>query len=66
VPDHHDDRLTRLKRAAEALDAAQKAARITVQEVSRAKQSMERAKKDAWLHDTARMREGKPRARKDR
>jgi hypothetical protein len=66
VPDHNDDRLSRLKRASEALDAAQKAARITVQEVARAKQSMEQARKDARLHDTSPARERKLRARKHR
>jgi hypothetical protein len=64
VPDHHDDPLSRLKRASEALDAAQKAARITAQEVSRAKQTVEQARRDARLHDTSPMRGRKPRPRK--
>ena len=49
MSDDDKDTLNRLKKASEALDAAQKASRNTVRDVARAKRAVTKAKKGAQL-----------------
>jgi hypothetical protein len=55
-----------LKQLSTALDAAQKASRITTKEVARAKRTVQQVKKDTKLLDTSSIHTRKRRSRKKR
>jgi hypothetical protein len=60
----HSDVLAKLKKASEALDDAQAAAKDTATAVSNAKQAVDKAQRDSQQFDTARTRTHPPKGRK--